>query len=122
MIVKCISLLDASGQTVDSSPWLKLKKEYVVLGIEENSLREKCYLVETRSGKLETLGFFSSLAFKIVDKSWPETWVKESINGEISIAPRSWQRTGFWEDFYDGESQAVDTYRKERDKILVKAV
>jgi hypothetical protein len=61
---------------------------------------------------------FSLKRFQGNRRSWPDTWVKETSNGDISIAPKMWQRLGFWEDFYDGDRQAEDIFRDERDKIL----
>ena len=122
MIVKCISLPGSGEQIVDSSPWLKVGREYIVLSIEENSQGDRYYAIEPHSGNLDSFGFFPSFAFEVIDENWPEAWVEDSSGGEISIAPKAWQRAGFWEEFHDGEKHAVDTYREDRDRILQKAV
>lgn len=122
MIIRCISLQESGGQIVDSSPWLKVGREYIVLSIEDNSQGERYYVIEPHSGHLDSLGFFPSLDFEVIDESWPEAWVEDSSGGETSIAPKEWQRAGFWEEFHDGEKQALDSYREERDRILQKTV
>lgn len=118
MIVKCIST-SRSHEEGDSDPWLKAGREYVVLSIYENAQREKYYrLAAHDDGGFGSLGLFPSAAFDVVDSAWPHTWVEEIINGDISIAPKAWNRPGFWEEFYDGDRQAENTYRDEREKIL----
>ena len=118
MKVKCISIPGIQNDTV-SSPWIKAGNEYVVLSIYENSQGEKYYRIAPHAdGGSESLGLFLSHAFEVVDDAWPPTWVQETVNGDISIAPKAWQRLGFWEEFYDGDRQAEDVYKEEKDKIL----
>jgi hypothetical protein len=117
MIVRCISLSSATGDEIDSSPWLKVGTEYVVLSIEENAQGERYYVLEPHLGHSDSVGFFSSLGFEVVNESWPLAWIEERANGEISVAPKAWQRAGFWEDFHEGDLQAQCDYREERDKI-----
>lgn len=120
MIVKCTSLQSATGHGMDESPWLKVGREYVVLSIDENSQGERYYAIEPHYGHIDSLGFFSALGFEVIDKNWPQSWVEESVDDEISIAPKAWHRAGFWEDFHDGSLQAVSQYEEEKDKIMNK--
>lgn len=118
MKVECIETLNVVDDGTPD-PWLRVGREYVVLSIFENAEREKYYRIATHAdGGFGSLGLFPSSAFKVTDESWPDTWVKEISNGDTSIAPKAWQRLGFWEDFYDGDRQAEDLFRDERDKIL----
>ena len=91
--------------------WLKPDKEYVVLEIENNGCME--YRIESEDSGQPVL--FEIELFDIVDATHPRTWVESSVAGEFS--PAAWQVPGFWEDYFDGEPTARDSYRCERDQI-----
>lgn len=118
MKIKCIAVSESEENNF-TDPWLTLGKEYIVLCIEKNEQMEQYYRIFTRNdGGFGSLGLFPSSAFEVTDSTWPPTWVEERVDGCISIAPKAWQRLGFWEDFYDGDRQAEDVFRTERDRIL----
>lgn len=118
MKVICTSIPD-NDDILSLGSWLKIGREYVVLSIYENAQKKRYYRIAPHDdGGFGSLGLFPSSAFEVTDGTWSQTWVEEAANDDISIAPKAWQRRGFWEDFYDGDRRAEDVYRAERDKIL----
>jgi hypothetical protein len=76
---------------------------YVVLGIEADDFRI-----------LNDLGrpfLYPPELFKIVDSREPEDWVSElGEDNERYAYPPQLNSTGFFEDFFDGRSEAVTTF------------
>lgn len=121
MKVKCISLLNATGKPVESSPWLTIGKVYHVLSILRGENGDTSYQIVTndRDGGIDSLGHHPAACFEIVSQFKPSNWRERVIKGSaIETSPVPWQREGFWEDLYDGDSQANLIFERERNLIL----
>jgi hypothetical protein len=67
--------------------------------------------ITTDEGFLPALYKFDM--FQIVDGSVPMGWeIIRRRSGGMEITPPQWARLGFWEDFFDGEPEAVETFNR----------
>lgn len=84
-------------------PDLTPGQPYVVIGIEADDLR----LLNDEGRPF----LYPSDLFEIVDPHEPGDWVSEiGADGERYAYPPSLNVVGFFEDFFDGQHQAVATF------------
>jgi hypothetical protein len=58
-------------------------------------------------GKTESPGIFPTGMFELATNTIPSCWrVATQPSGYVELAPDSWLRDGFWDDFFDGRPQA----------------
>lgn len=74
MRFQCISLRSsATGNELDSSPWLTLDREYTVISIEADySGPTRLHLI---TDDAENFGLFDADCFLTIDQSVPSNWV-----------------------------------------------
>jgi len=106
--VLCIGLEDDCG----SDPWLTLNDEYLVLSI----------LVAPRGpAKLRILAddnqtpiLVDATMFAADSQPLPQSWVATiREGGVVELGPRSWLEHGFWERYFDGDTDAIATFQHE---------
>jgi hypothetical protein len=112
MKVRCVKILDARGNKLESSPWLSLDGVYDVLSIYiEKQGRTLVRLI----GEQSTPALFSLEEFEIVDGSIPRNWtVSATSSGNLDVEPDSWKSPGFWDRYYDGDGEAQKIFDDER--------
>lgn len=117
MKVVCRRLVSATiGEQLRSSPWLTIGRQYVVLEIEASPVRGVSFRLE---GDEPGPGLWDSRLFELVTENVPSVWTAGlSESGVLTLAPTSWQRSGFWESYFDGVPEAVDVFESARDAIL----
>ncbi|MBT1189910.1 hypothetical protein HET69_39520 [Streptomyces sp. CJ_13] len=54
----------------------------------------------------------------VVSGRLPACWLAGLADGLLTLAPREWQRAGFWEDYFDGVPEAVAEYDRLKADIL----
>ncbi|MGW6396439.1 hypothetical protein ACWFR1_39430 [Streptomyces sp. NPDC055103] len=59
--------------------------------------------------------------FTVVSSRVPDCWVAGLEDGRVTLAPKEWQRPGFWEDYFDGEPTAGAEYERLRAEVLSQA-
>ena len=120
MTVKLIEIESDQHRIASQGRWLVPGKEYSVLEI----------YVDLRTGKIQfrivseeaqTPALFDSEFFQIVSNRLPHTWVVDISTFQMKVAPKSWIRAGFWEDFFDGESKARSEFNEEL-RLMVASV
>lgn len=116
MRVICTKLpLSPTGETLDSSPWVRVDAEYVVVAVIAEPARRLLLQIETDDG---SLGLFDSANFMTVDASIPRRWIaRVGEGGVLELAPAAWLTPGFWEAYYDGEPAAVDAVQSELEAL-----
>ncbi len=104
---------------------LSRTKNYFVLQIYYFE-KELCYRLveqedaETKQPILVKLDFFSLVSGKI-----PNTWSLTTINkNQTVLGPEQWSNTnnwkkGFWEDYLNGDLEAIKSYRDELELIKI---
>jgi len=116
MKVKCINIHNIhTREDQSTSPWLTIGKEYVVLGIEVR-YNETNYLIA--SDAYGSPGMHRIDQFEIISKKIPKSWkIISDTMAIVTLEPESWHVAGFWDACYDGDSQALEIYKREVRKI-----
>ena len=103
--MKIRAIPDIYERTGRESPNLLLtaNRVYSVVSIES-----ECYRII--NDRLEPCLYPKEL-FEVVDPSYPCSWVKtEYDEGEYYIEPFEFSAVGFFEDYFDGDSRAIEIY------------
>lgn len=122
MKVKCIKIVNPmTGHEEQQSDWLTLGKVYTVLAVISVPGRET--LLRFVSDDEDTPSVFDARQFITVSTELPSNWVGVvNEDGLFVLAPESWTRGGFWEDFFNGVPEAISEYERERAKIVAEAL
>ena len=100
MLVKLTKTTTSDDRVIGS---LSVGQVYAVLGIEADSYR---LLDDTNEPYL-----FDPECFEVVDSSEPSFWACESgKDGERYCYPTAWNSPGFFEDFFDGNKDVIETF------------
>ncbi|MET3444034.1 hypothetical protein ABIC94_004843 [Variovorax paradoxus] len=120
MKIKCIQLLNADGQEIESSPWLKLGRIYHVMRIHValDGTRRFTIISHHPKGEWPQWGSHQTECFEIVSEAIPSNWRTVVYQGTTDIAPSAWQESGFYEAFSDHDPVAYPIFVRERDIIL----
>jgi len=90
-------------------------RPYVAMGIEADDLR-----ILNDEGRPF---LYPARIFRIIDRREPDDWVSETGEaGECYAYPRALNGTGFFEDFFDGNREAVRTFWRAVNEQLAAAV
>lgn len=113
MKVKCKKIINEhTRQEQDTSPWLTIGKEYIVLAITMYSNRNLYLLVDDNSN--QSPGLHDAKQFEVLSHYVPSNWEMNPGDIEImTIAPRAWQGPTFWENCYEGDLKALEIYKRE---------
>ena len=115
MKVRCIKLLDSKGLPAKRSAWVKLGGIYHVLSVWIESGQTMLRLI----GEEPTPALFEAEMFEVVSSIIPVNWVITSPKpGLLSLAPNAWNVSGFWENFFDGETRASASFEEQRARIV----
>ncbi|HLK14712.1 MAG TPA: hypothetical protein VKT78_07905 [Fimbriimonadaceae bacterium] len=116
MKVRCIQLIDGMGNKVTSSPWVRLGDVYHVLAIWIDPKQTRFRLV---GGREASPVLYDPEMFELVSTVIPPSWIVTSLQaGCFALEPEPWTQRGFWEEFFDGEPNAVACFERERQKII----
>ncbi len=113
MKVRCQQIINEhTQQQQDTSPWLTVGKEYIVLAIEVYPTKNLYLLVDDSSNQAPHL--HNAKQFQVVTHHIPSNWIVNSGDLEIvTIGPKAWQASSFWEECYDGDLKALEIYKRE---------
>jgi hypothetical protein len=117
MKVRCIKLLDVRGNLQDRSPWLTLGKTYHALTLAlDTSNRWIIRLVgDGRNG----VALFPLEQFAVVSARVSPSWIACWTSGNLfELAPERWTVEGFWEKYYDMDSEAIRVFEEEKNNIV----
>lgn len=102
------------------SPWVSLDREYAVLSMAATPAGQVQLQIITDDR--QSLGWFDSQMFVTTDGAIPGNWtVKVSESGTLEITPAAWHVDGFWEAYYDGDSDARRVYAEELKRVVGEA-
>jgi hypothetical protein len=118
MKVRCIQLLDEdSGEAIESSSWLSVGRVYHVLSIHMQAGYQLKFQLIGNDGI--TPAFHSAEQFEVTSDHIPSNWSVSSVAGShFELAPRAWSSPGFWESYFDGDSDALSLFEREQEAML----
>ena len=128
MKVRCLKIIDVSGEELGEHPALKVGHEYTVLEISAQPKGQVSLRVHYPGHTISTdgpPGLWRTEMFEVLSPTIPSNW-QVTIGGASSpgytrIAPESWHRPGFWEDLIDWSplsARAQEDYERELAVIL----
>ena len=118
MKIRCVRFLnESSGCEQESCSWLTIGKTYSVLSLNCDW-----------SGKLKyrligddniTPALHDAQQFETISSVIPSNWIViANSNRGFQMLPESWSRIGFWEEYFNCDSNAVEIFNKEMKIIL----
>lgn len=63
---------------------------------------------------------YPKILFDIIDPDIPDNWLKTEYEGELFLGPIETSRAGFYEDYFDGNKDNINIYKKMLIKISEK--
>lgn len=104
----CVGLADSS----ESDSWLTLNHEYTVLSVLMTPKGPAKLRIVADDGRTPIL--VEAPRFAMTPQRLPSSWacaIREG--GVVELGPSSWLEPGFWERYFDGDSDAVQRFREE---------
>ena len=99
------------------SAWVTLGKIYTVLEIFVGGGCEISFRILTDDRN--SPGLQPASQFEIVSTHVPREWQINFVSGShLEMAPGPWLRDGFWEDYFNGESEAKRIFSKVAQSII----
>jgi hypothetical protein len=113
MRVVCEKILTATDAVPAlSSPWLTVDKEYLVLEVIAAPMRRVLLRLEDDSGPGPSV--YDARMFRTTSAAIPPSWIATlGADGSLRLGPESWLRDGFWEDYFEGDRTAIESFVKE---------
>ncbi|ADI12450.1 hypothetical protein SBI_09332 [Streptomyces bingchenggensis BCW-1] len=122
MIVRCIQIISPIfGEVVSHHPAMRVGADYPVLEMVTASDRALFRIpdpADSEPGFFDSPGLWDAAMFTVVSGRLPACWVAGLADGLLTLAPREWQRAGYWEDYFDGVPEAVAEYDRLKADIL----
>jgi hypothetical protein len=108
---------------VSDHPGVRIGEEYPVLEVLAAPPRILFRLPDrsARRDEIGSPGLWDAAMFEVVSGRMPSCWVTGLNDGRLTLAPREWQRPGFWEDFFDHLPDAVAEYDRLKAQIIAEA-
>ncbi len=118
MKVRCIRLLDSAGKPREQKhSWVTIGKLYHVLEVVQDQNRWLFRLIGDKPENGPALFRFEQ--FEIVTSKIPPSWIVAwGKDGSLHLRPESWNEPGFWERYYDKDTDAMRIFEEERRKIM----
>ena len=118
MRIKCQKILNERTQhQQESSPWLTIGKEYIVLAIEVYPTKNYFLLVDDSSNQAPHL--HDAKQFEVISHHISSNWrINKGDLDIMTIAPEAWQDPNFWEKCYDGDPSALEIFKHEARIIM----
>lgn len=118
MKVRCIKLVNPNtGRSEESNSWLSIGKTYHVmcLSIEPGQVCKLRLIGDDN----RTPALHDIRQFELISSFIPPSWVVNFLlNGYVEFGPAIWNEKGFWEQYFDDDSKAIQIFEEERKKII----
>ncbi|MFJ8677520.1 hypothetical protein [Streptomyces sp. NPDC093589] len=124
MIVRCVQIISpTSGEVINDHPGIRIGAECPVLEVITTASGVLLRIPERSNitAELDSPGLWEAAMFTEVSSRMPDCWVAGLENGQLTLAPKEWQRPGFWEDYFDDKPSARAEYARLRAEILSQA-
>ncbi|MEU7580140.1 hypothetical protein AB0B50_21385 [Streptomyces sp. NPDC041068] len=121
MIVRCTQIISpTSGKVVSDHPGIRIGAEYPVLEVITTTRQVLLRLPERPDvlAERDSPALWDAAMFSVLSSRMPDCWVAGLDDGQLTLAPKEWQRAGFWDDYFDGELSAGVEYERLRAEIM----
>jgi hypothetical protein len=108
-------LVNAFNEPVEASRSLTIGKEYVVL---ELSATTGLQLEVRINDATDTCSLWSIDLFEVTIPSLPSNWIIKVDEQRLKLCPSAWDRLGFWEDYFNGNRDAIFQFQTARNRII----
>lgn len=116
MKVRCTKLIDAFGDPQEQSAWLTIGKVYHVLSVYMDT--DSGWLLRLIGDTHPGVGLFPLEQFEIVSPKIPNRWIVTWNGGVFELTTVAWNEPGYWELYYDDDSDALATFDREAGAII----
>jgi hypothetical protein len=125
MIVRCVQILGtATGKPLNNHPGIRIGSDYPVLEVYANQHGLKFRIFNPEIGPHGIAGhaLWGAGMFEMVSVKIPSRWIASiSLQGQLTLAPSAWLYPNFWDEFFDGASNAIDIFDREVKFLLAEA-
>jgi hypothetical protein len=120
MLVRCVRIIDPFGDPVETYRGVRVGAVYPVLEI---AYFTDVYYVRILGDDGENPGsIWDPEMFETVDGHLPACWSAAMTgDGSLRLAPSSWHRPDFWNDYCDRDPVAVADYADGKAAVLADA-
>jgi hypothetical protein len=113
MKLRCIQIIDEkTGKLQEHSSWLTEGKVYHALGMFLDE--RKTLLIRMIGDDGITPALYGFNQFEVISPKIPSNWVVSWNDNVFQLAPARWLARGFWERYFNGESEALRIFDEER--------
>ena len=118
MKVRCIQIVDEdTGQIIQNSSWLTVGREYHVLSVLIEYGKPLEFQLIADDGT--TPCYNQAIQFEVISNIIPPNWVAAWDPGVcFKLSPEKWLGKGYWEDYFNGVSEAISIFESEKEKII----
>ena|SRR2546425_9075809 len=117
MKVRCTKLIDVRGSPQLRSNWLTIGNVYHVLSIVLDI--HGSWLLRLIGDTHPGVGLFPLQQFEVLSSKIPDTWIITwNSKGVFELTTNAWNQPGFWERYFDNDSEAIRIFEEERRKIV----
>ncbi|MGB6976872.1 MAG: hypothetical protein WBE18_05400 [Gammaproteobacteria bacterium] len=100
----------------DSSPWLKVNEQYVVLALVLTPKKGIGVYIQTEHYNEPC--FMTLDGFEILTQNIPSNWITEiDENKVVTLLPKSWAYNDFFEDMENQKPEAIKLFNEEVELI-----
>jgi hypothetical protein len=114
--VRCVRIINpVTGLEVPGHPSVHVGSTYVVLEVlasYQTGQGRVQFRIATDDDGVPSL--WPGEMFESVDSAIPPNWGVKATPEYVVLAPHTWLRPGFWEDFFDRVPEALEAYERER--------
>jgi hypothetical protein len=111
MRVRCVRIINPIGEEVTEHASVAIGQEYIVLSL--SAMANGDALVQLATGPLKKPTLWEARMFETVSNDIPTNWrAVVRPDGFIEIAPESWLRRSFWDDFFGNEGSSEEAIRR----------
>ncbi len=117
MKARCTKLIDTLGNPQTRSSWLTVGKIYHVLSVilDAQGRWTLRLLADSQPG----VGLFPLEQFEIVSSKLSGRWIATWNNqGAFELTTEAWNEPGYWDRYFDSDSNAHATFDKEMAAIV----
>ena len=117
MIVKVRRLISqTTKEELNSSPWIHLNKEYLVLALFVTPRYGVSVYIQTEDN--DQPGFFLLDGLEVVSQYLPSSWnTYLDPDNVVKLIPEAWNYESFFEEIADGDLKAVELFNQEAEKM-----